>query len=236
MASTQSGLNHLKSLVDQLTGIAQRGELPQQQGQGVVIDTFQVIGEIAAQLNARVSKLEGGSQKGKRASEIRSLVGLKALGSNRTEYRSWLAKFINIMSQTGSETRAVLEKIQKSVDMNEEVKYDDLDDVHEKLKRDDGTYRLTEDQVKILDEDLYFVLTDKTEGDALKSHVGHRRSRACSVCKVTQVVCRNHGPGNRREGQAGHAPGHAKERGRNPRGHGKVGRAGQAHCSARATV
>ena len=69
--------------------------------------------------------------------------------------------------RAGSETRVVLEKVQKAVDMNSEVRFDEMSEIFALTRKDDGTDRLIQEQVMMLDEDLYFVLTDKTEGDAL---------------------------------------------------------------------
>ena len=92
-------------------------------------------------------------------SESRCVNSLKTLGSDKLEFKNWNEKLINATSQTfGTHWRKFMKSLNQKLDQDRKV----LDDVDVDLL--DGAGQL--DDLKRLSEELYYVLVEKTEGDA----------------------------------------------------------------------
>ena len=91
---------------------------------------------------------------------------LKTLGSDRAGYRMWHEKLVNSFAQVNNQYRGILESIAKGIDHDLDMSMSTVD------KWDAWVSKLSNapphDKVDMgsLNEDLYAVLMDKTEGEA----------------------------------------------------------------------
>ena len=91
--------------------------------------------------------------------ECRSVQSLKVLGSDKSEFKSWNDKLLNIMAQClGKKWRTYMLDLNKQLDVRQKVL--DEDD----LELLDGYEELGD--VDQASENLYYVLVEKTEGEA----------------------------------------------------------------------
>ena len=92
-------------------------------------------------------------------SECRSINNLKILGSNKSDFKNWNEKFINAIAQgAGAPWRKFMKNLNKQLDQDRKVlTAQDLDNV-------DGADDIG-NQANA-NEDLYYVLVEKTEGEA----------------------------------------------------------------------
>ena len=92
-------------------------------------------------------------------SESRCVSSLKMLGSDKSEFKNWNEKLINALSQSfGRHWRVFMENLNRKLDQDRKV----MD--AEELNRVEGAAMLN--QHDTCSEDLYYVLVEKTEGDA----------------------------------------------------------------------
>ena len=92
--------------------------------------------------------------------EHKAISGIKNLGSDKTGFRTWHEKFVNAMSQTIPGSREVFKWIVKKA--NE----DDTENIDE-LSWDNQGFDQTVKEFKKYGEDLWCVLMDKCEGEAM---------------------------------------------------------------------
>ena len=117
---------------------------------------------------AGVNSSGGGSKRG--AMEHRAVMNLKVQGSDRMGYRMWHEKLVNAFAQVNNQYRVVLERVTESVDQAVDMGYSGSGEwgqwLSEWSKKEGGTVRLDNIDMGQLNEDMYSVLMDKTEGDA----------------------------------------------------------------------
>ena len=106
--------------------------------------------------------------------ESKSVSNMKSLGSDKTGFRMWNEKLINIVSQIRPGSRRFFAAISEYIDRD-----NDIDgDAFRIGFNDSGDLKDMEDRGTSYDdmnEDLYVLLTDKTEGEAAI------RVRGCSI-------------------------------------------------------
>ena len=91
--------------------------------------------------------------------ECKSIMNLKVLGSNKSDFKSWNEKFVNAVTQgAGTPWRRFLMSLNKQLDQDRRVL------TPSELGNVDGVSHIVNYQD--VDEGLYFVLVDKTEGEA----------------------------------------------------------------------
>ena len=91
--------------------------------------------------------------------ESRCINSLETLGSNKLEFKNWNEKFINATAQTfGTPWRTFMKNLNRKLDQDSKV-LDELD-----LDLLEGANEL--EDIKRISEDIYYVLVEKTEGDA----------------------------------------------------------------------
>ena len=103
--------------------------------------------------------------------ESKSIANMKSLGFDKTGFRAWHEKLVNIMEQLRPGCRGILRALARYVDQEEdEDLYDWMQNTEEYNKLDDP-----EKMLERINEDLYVILLDKAEAEALT------RVRACPV-------------------------------------------------------
>ena len=102
---------------------------------------------------------QGGYGGRKPMGESRSVQGLKVLGNDKSEFKAWNEKLINVMAQClGKPWRTFMLQLNKQLDISQKVlNTADLEVLH-------GLDDL--DDVEQATESLYHVLVEKTEGEA----------------------------------------------------------------------
>ena len=102
---------------------------------------------------------QGGANWRRAMGESRSVQGLKVLGSDKSEFKNWNQKLLNIMTQClGKEWRTYMLELDKMLDVRQKVL--DNDDLELLPGYDDLT------DTEQASESLYHVLVEKTEGEA----------------------------------------------------------------------
>ena len=105
--------------------------------------------------------MQGSHSSRKPLSECRCMTNMKTLGSDKAEFKSWNEKFVNAVAQSlGTSWRKFLRNLNKALDQERRV----LDDIDIALI--DGAADVNHKSGSKEIEDLYFVLVEKTEGDA----------------------------------------------------------------------
>ena len=105
---------------------------------------------------------------------------MKMLGADKTGFRMWHEKLVNIMEQLRPGSRGVLKALARHVDNEEDA------DIHEWIIDEPeylqmGDAAKAEAQMKSVNEDLYVIMLDKSESEALT------RVRACPVGEGLQA-------------------------------------------------
>ena len=138
---------------------------------------------------AEVIKGTGGGSKGfggqKPVSEHKAIQQLKGFAGDRTKFREWNEKLLNALGQVNVRNRKALKHLNskletldgalKDVDDDDMVRilnnrltqeeYDNKASAAERLVDDNkGDYEFTMSNLKQLEEDLWYILTDKLEG------------------------------------------------------------------------
>ena len=134
---------------------------------------MQAMGDTINQLRGRVDSMtqqSGGTQKRIGILESKAVANIKTLASDKTTFRSWNEKLINVFSQARQGCRSMFRSMAEYVDQ-------DMAGDFETLFKDTQDCRDMESQgsvYKNISEDLYILLVDKTEGEAMV------RVRGCS--------------------------------------------------------
>ena len=116
-------------------------------------------------------KQGGGGHKKWNVLESKSVANMKSLGSDEMGFRAWHEKLVNVMEQITPGCRGILRALVKYVDQEEdEDLYEWMENTEEYSKLDDP-----EKTLERINEDLYVILMDKAEAEALT------RVRACPV-------------------------------------------------------
>ena len=104
------------------------------------------------------------------AMESKAIMNLKVQGSDRMGYRMWHEKLINAFAQVNHQYRGVLERIVRGIDHSDDIGYPTSEQWEMWLlgvvDHEDQPPRWDNMKVAKLNEDMYSVLMDKTEGDA----------------------------------------------------------------------
>ena len=130
----------------------------------MISNVSSVIGSRTGALEQRVNTIEqkhvdGGSRGRKPLSECKCVSNLKILGSDKSEFKSWNEKLVNAMAQSlGIPWRTFMRNLCRKLDQDRKVLT--MDEVNEVP----GALDITSGDSAA--EDLYFVLVEKTEGDA----------------------------------------------------------------------
>ena len=109
----------------------------------------------------RLTEAKGNQQQGKKDSlaESRSIANLKTLGSDRTEFRQWNERLINAVTQAmGIPWRSFMKKVMESLDVNRKLL------TNEEVEKEAEMAEI--ENIEGAAENLYYVLVEKTEGDA----------------------------------------------------------------------
>ena len=104
-----------------------------------------------------------GYGQGKRAMENKAVNGLKMQGSDRTSFRMWHEKLVNAFSQVDQGYRAILKGLTDQVDKHDKI---EVSSNHDRDKWQKDNFPLSVIDMDKLNEDMFAVLMDKTEGDA----------------------------------------------------------------------
>ena len=92
-------------------------------------------------------------------SELRCASNLKNLGSDKAEFKNWNERLVNVMSQAfGPEWRTFMRNLNKRLDVDRKIIPKNLLDKIEGLSPQSYSDRI--------DEELYHVLVEKSEGEA----------------------------------------------------------------------
>ena len=95
----------------------------------------------------------------KQLGESRCVSNMKTLGSDKSEFKNWNEKFINALAQVlGPQWRVFMKSLNKELDTNRKIIPES--DLH----RINGSQHLGD--VAKANEDLFYVLVEKTEGEA----------------------------------------------------------------------
>ena len=101
------------------------------------------------------------SQSRKPLSECRCITNLRILGSDKSEFKNWNEKFVNAVAQSlGAAWRKFLCNLNKTLDQERKV-LDDFD-----VARIPGAASVNHKSGDKEIEDIFYVLVEKTEGDA----------------------------------------------------------------------
>ena len=122
-----------------------------------VAKSIEILSALQQQLIAQIAT---NSPHNKRSiSESKSIASLKILGSEKAEFKAWNEKLINALAQTmGTQWRKFIKELNEHLDQTRKVLTN-----QELSARPDA--HLLGDLAKA-DDDLYYVLVEKTEGEA----------------------------------------------------------------------
>ena len=92
-------------------------------------------------------------------SEYKGVNNIKVLGSNKSDFKSWNEKFINAIAQgAGAPWRKFMNNLDKKLDQDKKTL------TNQELDNIDGAADIT--NKKDANEELYYILVEKTEGEA----------------------------------------------------------------------
>ena len=117
-----------------------------------------------------MTQQSGGTQRRHGILESKAVANIKTLISDKTTFRSWNEKLINVFSQARQGCRGMFRAMAEYVDQDMtgdfETLFNNTQDCRD-MESQGNTY-------KNISEDLYILLVDKTEGEAMV------RLRGCS--------------------------------------------------------
>ena len=98
--------------------------------------------------------------------EHKAIMNLKQQGNERSGYRMWHEKLVNAFAQVNVQYRGLLERITKEIDKGSDMSM--LQDTADWTSWVSGLNNIAVDNIDVgkLNEDMYSVLMDKTEGEA----------------------------------------------------------------------
>ena len=123
--------------------------------------------EIVAAILENVTQKEGGEpRREKGLADSKCVANLKVLGSDKSEFRMWNEKLINALAQAkGTEWRTFMRSLNRKLDVDRRILS------NPEIQELDGADAMG--SMEKAEENLYFVLVEKTEGDAaLRVHSG----------------------------------------------------------------
>ena len=100
------------------------------------------------------------------AMEHKAVTHMKTQGNDRSGYRMWHEKLVNAFAQVNNQYRGILERLAQDTDHDEDVSVSDHDSWVAWLGQIANPPEHDRVDVKTLNEDMYSVLMDKTEGEA----------------------------------------------------------------------
>ena len=116
---------------------------------------------------------KGGGYRKNNVLESKAVTNMKSIGSDKTGFRSWHEKLVNIMEQIRPGSRSLFKALTRHVE--HEVEEDFEDWIKNEVEyKDEGHY-------KEINEDLYVLLMDKSETEALT------RVRSCPAGEGLQA-------------------------------------------------
>ena len=98
--------------------------------------------------------------------EHKAVNNLKTQGSDRNGYRMWHEKLVNAFAQVNNQYRGILERIAQDTDHDVDVSMSDHDSWEDWVNKLSDPPDHDGVSMKTLNEDMYSVLMDKTEGEA----------------------------------------------------------------------
>ena len=148
---------------------------------GVSHRTSMIQGAVEVLTKQRENDHDGkGGGKGWNVLESKAVSNMKMLGADKTGFRMWHEKLVNIMEQLRPGSRGVLKALARHVDNEEDADIHEwIIDAPEYLQMGDA--EKAEAQMKSVNEDLYVIMLDKSESEALT------RVRACPVGEGLQA-------------------------------------------------
>ena len=149
----QSEIDRINAADNQMTGRVQHLE--------------QVVGNIQSNGVSSSSEGKGGGRWGtnKSAMEHKAVMNLKTQGNDRAGYRMWHEKLVNAFAQVNGQYRGILERVAKEIDKGTDMSIMQGNADWESWV---SMVDIASDKVDMskLNEDMYSVLMDKSEGDA----------------------------------------------------------------------
>ena len=134
---------------------------------GRILHLEQVVGNIQSNGVSSSSEGKGGGRWGtnKSAMEHKAVMNLKTQGNDRAGYRMWHEKLVNAFAQVNGQYRGILERVAKEIDKGTDMSIMQGNADWESWV---SMVDIASDKVDMskLNEDMYSVLMDKSEGDA----------------------------------------------------------------------
>ena len=175
---TTTSADILKNLMPYITAAADAGMRMEAEQMNMGARVLQHQGAIEVLTN-KPSKGHAGGMRG--ILENKSVSSLPMLGSDKLAFRNWNDRLVNIVSNIRPGSRKILKAMMEFVD--QEIPGDFYDDWKE--TQESGEMEQAGTTYMSIDEDLYTLLTDRTEGEAAL------RVRGCtpgSGCKAYMTI------------------------------------------------
>ena len=129
---------------------------------GVMHKAGLVQGAVETLMKQSEAKKEGGDNRfGRSVLESKAVSNMKTLGSDKGSFRAWHEKLVNVMEQLRSGSRGLFKALTRYVDQEIE---DNFEEWVNKQEECDG---MEDKFYKQVNEDVYVLLMDKCEADAL---------------------------------------------------------------------
>ena len=168
MAMTTT-IGQLFVLIDLVAGImhnmgvmASEKQRMEEDIKGVMHSTGMVQGAVETLVKqSEVKKSGGGGYNNRSVLESKAVANMKTLSSDKGSFRAWHEKLVNVMEQLRSGSRGMFKALTKYVDQEIE------DNFIEWVKRQDECSHLDDEFYDKINEDIYVLLMDKCEAEAL---------------------------------------------------------------------